>query len=107
MRSVLDVMFDPNSGVGVAERPRALIDRLAELWGIVSDVSNNLPPETLRWRIQNWLSVGQARVERGLRDMKVSLLCGTLPLYDGLGKRSLPAPSIRVAIMTTDHAGPL
>lgn len=80
MRSVLDVMFDPNNGIGITERPGALINRLTELWGIVSDVSDNLPPETLRWRIQNWLSVGQARVERGLQDMKVSLLCRTLLL---------------------------
>lgn len=71
MMSVVDVMFDPNNGLKVTERPKALADRMVGLWEMISEVSENLPPATLRWRIQNWLAVGQGRVERGLGDMKV------------------------------------
>ena len=71
MASVVDGMINP-SNISVPERSRALLDRLTGIWGTVSDVSSNLPPETLRWRIQNWLSAGQGRVERELEHMKVS-----------------------------------
>lgn len=71
MISTVDVLFDPNNGLKPAERPKALADKLGGLWEMISDVSENLPPATLRWRIQNWLAVGQGRVERGLGDMKV------------------------------------
>lgn len=67
----VDTIVDPNNGLSVTERPKALADRLRELWTMISEVSDNLPPETLRWRIQNWLLAGQGRVERGLEDMKV------------------------------------
>ncbi|CAM9671076.1 unnamed protein product [Ascophyllum nodosum] len=68
--SVVDGMINP-SNISVPERSRALLDRLTGIWGTVSDVSSNLPPETLRWRIQNWLSAGQGRVERELEHMKI------------------------------------
>lgn len=71
MMSVMDVMIDPNNGIKVTDRPKALADRLGGLWEMISQVSENLPPATLRWRIQNWLAAGQGRVERGLADMKV------------------------------------
>lgn len=69
---VMDVMFDRKNGMSLTERPKALAGKLGELWEMILDVSENLPPATLRWRIQNWLSVGQGRVERGLGDMKAS-----------------------------------
>ena len=72
MKSVVDVLVDPNNGLKVTERPKALADRMVDLWGMISEVSENLPPATLRWRIQNWLAAGQGRVERGLGDMKVT-----------------------------------
>lgn len=71
MMSVTDVLFDRKNGLSLPERPKALAGKLGELWEMINDVSENLPPATLRWRIQNWLSVGQGRVERGLGDMKV------------------------------------
>lgn len=70
----MDTMFDPDNGLSVADRPKALADRLGGLWEMISEVSENLPPATLRWRIQNWLSAGQGRVDRGLADMKVGFL---------------------------------
>ena len=72
MMSVVNVLVDPNNGVKVQDRPKALADRMFGLWQMISEVSENLPPATLRWRIQNWLAVGQGRVERGLGDMKVT-----------------------------------
>lgn len=78
MKSVVDVLIDPNNGLKVTERPKALADRMVDLWGMISEVSENLPPATLRWRIQNWLAAGQGRVERGLADMKVIVTtCGS------------------------------
>lgn len=65
------MIFDPNTGVELSKRPKALADRLENLWSMIAKVSDNLPPATLRWRVQNWMSVGQGRVERGLREMKV------------------------------------
>ena len=67
-----DVLFDRSNGLSLPERPKALAEKLSGLWEMIDDVSENLPPATLRWRIQNWLSVGQGRVERGLGDMKVT-----------------------------------
>lgn len=72
MKSVVDVLIDPNNGIKATERPKALADKMVDLWGMISEVSENLPPATLRWRIQNWLAAGQGRVERGLGDMKVT-----------------------------------
>ena len=71
MMSVVDEMVDPTNGLKLAERPKALADRLGGIWSMVSEVSDNLPPATLRWRIQNWLAVGQGRVEKDLPTMKV------------------------------------
>lgn len=85
--SVVDVMIDPNNGIKVTDRPKALADRLGGLWEMISEVSENLPPATLRWRIQNWLAAGQGRVERGLADIKVKLLSlrpSELLYYSGL-----------------------
>ena len=78
---MMDVMLDRNNGMGLTERPKALAAKLGELWEMISDVSENLPPATLRWRIQNWLSVGQGRVERGLGDIKVRQATAGVRLY--------------------------
>ncbi|CAN0422290.1 unnamed protein product [Pylaiella littoralis] len=86
MISTVDVLFDPNNGLKVAERPKALADKLGELWQMISEVSENLPPATLRWRIQNWLAVGQGRVEKGLGDMKVPVV-----VIAGSADRLLPS----------------
>eukprot|EP00752_Nemacystus_decipiens_P012922 g11436.t1 len=86
MKSVVDVLVDPNNGLKVTERPKALADRMVDLWGMISEVSENLPPATLRWRIQNWLAAGQGRVERGLGDMKVPVL-----VIAGSADRLLPS----------------
>ena len=77
----MDVMLDRNNGMGLTERPKALAAKLGELGEMISDVSENLPPATLRWRIQNWLSVGQGRVERGLGDIKVRQATAGVRLY--------------------------
>lgn len=77
MLSVVDMMFDGNKRL--SERPKALADYVGGLWGMISEVSDNLPPATLRWRTQNWLSAGQGRVERGLADMKVITLAQSPP----------------------------
>lgn len=71
MMSVIDDFFSLNNGLDLAERPKALANRLGGIWSMVLEVSDNLPPATLRWRIQNWLAVGQGRVEKDLRKMKV------------------------------------
>ena len=78
----MDVMFDRENGMSLTERPKALAGKLGELWEMISEVSENLPPATLRWRIQNWISVGQGRVERGLGGMKASfeVRCGAVCL---------------------------
>ncbi|CAM9762041.1 unnamed protein product [Ectocarpus sp. 4 AP-2014] len=86
MMSVVDVMIDPNNGIKVTDRPKALADRLGGLWEMISEVSENLPPATLRWRIQNWLAAGQGRVERGLADMKVPVV-----VVAGSADRLLPS----------------
>ncbi|CBJ48930.1 conserved unknown protein [Ectocarpus siliculosus] len=86
MMSVVDVMIDPNNGIKVTDRPKALADRLGGLWEMISEVSENLPPATLRWRIQNWLAAGQGRVERGLADMKVPVV-----IVAGSADRLLPS----------------
>ncbi|CAN0422319.1 unnamed protein product [Pylaiella littoralis] len=86
MISTVDVLFDPNNGLKVAERPKALADKLGELWQMISEVSENLPPATLRWRIQNWLAVGQGRVERGLGDIKIPVV-----VIAGSADRLLPS----------------
>ncbi|CAM9570420.1 unnamed protein product [Hapterophycus canaliculatus] len=86
MKSVIDVLVDPNNGLKVSERPRALADRLGGLWEMISEVSENLPPATLRWRIQNWLSAGQGRVDRGLADMQVPVV-----VLAGSADRLLPS----------------
>ncbi|CAM9623563.1 unnamed protein product [Ectocarpus fasciculatus] len=86
MMSVMDVMIDPNNGIKVTDRPKALADRLGGLWEMISEVSENLPPATLRWRIQNWLAAGQGRVERGLADMKVPVV-----VVAGSADRLLPS----------------
>ncbi|CAM9923584.1 unnamed protein product [Sphacelaria rigidula] len=87
MISVMDEMVDPTNGLKLAERPKALADRLGGIWSMVSEVSDNLPPATLRWRIQNWLAVGQGRVEKDLPTMKVPVV-----IIAGSADRLLPSP---------------
>ncbi|CAM9128034.1 unnamed protein product [Scytosiphon promiscuus] len=86
MKSVVDVLVDPNNGLKLAERPKALADRLGGLWEMISEVSENLPPATLRWRIQNWLSAGQGRVDKDLGVMKVPVV-----VIAGSADRLLPS----------------
>lgn len=71
MMSVTNVMFDRSTGLSFRKRSKALTEELGSTWGMVLEVSDNLPPATLRWRIQNWLTAGEEVVERGLGGMKV------------------------------------
>lgn len=85
MKSVVDVLVDPNNGLKVTERPKALAERMGGLWEMISEVSENLPPATLRWRIQNWLSAGQGRVDKGLGAMKVGGWFGLRGIFSLFG----------------------
>ncbi|CAM9453397.1 unnamed protein product [Chrysoparadoxa australica] len=76
---VIGTLLDPRKKIALRKRPAALVDRLRYLWGEIGQVSENLPPETLRWRLRYWLGSGCAKVDDKLADVKVpvTVIAGT------------------------------
>ncbi|CAM9840074.1 unnamed protein product, partial [Phaeothamnion confervicola] len=84
---VAGILLDPRrDDIPLLRRPAALASRIGDLWGQIGAVADNLPQDTLQWRLREWLAAGAAAVNPRLGEIAVPTL-----VVAGSADRLLPS----------------